>query len=137
MSYRSHCMRIKWHKRFLNGQHYIKNNLFGRPVILRIIENIQKLNDKIEKDRRWSVWMTADRANINREINKNFKSEFVNEGSLCKNGTNNLSCEKIETRFDVCSDIMEWLTNDFKVVKRHYVWRRFVFSVRPWDNVII
>ena len=111
---------FKWHKRFLEGREAVEDDeRAGRPVTSRTDKNIEKLNEIVHKDRRLSVRMMADIMNIDRETIRKILHEDLQMTKVCaKMVPKNLTPEQKANRKNICSDIMERITEDPELIEK-------------------
>lgn len=105
---------FEWHKRFSEGREEVEDDERpGRPVSVKTEENAQKINEIVRKDRRLSIRMIADMVNINKETVRKILHDELNMTKVCaKMVPKNLTQEQKDNRMNICSDIMNRLTEE-------------------------
>ena len=91
-AYGEDCMSrarlFEWHERFSEGRESLKDDDHpGRPRTDVTDDNIEKVRDVIQKDRRLGVRAVAEEVNLDGKCSTNSKGRIEHEKGLCKNGS--------------------------------------------------
>ena len=110
----SHARMFEWHKRFSEGRESMKNDdPQGCPCTAVTDDNIVKVRDVIQKDRRLGVRAVAEEVSLGRESFRRILREESNTRKVCaKMVPKLLSDEQKEHRKELCLDLLQRTENE-------------------------
>ena len=111
---------FEWHRRFKEGREEMEDDhRSGRRSTSRTDENVERVRQKVQSDRRLTVRMIADELGMNSERAWRIITEDLGMRKICaKMVPRLLNEEQKERRVQVCQDILEQLETETNLLKR-------------------
>ena len=109
---KSRARLFEWHKRFTSGREDVEDDpKSGRPSTTKTADNISKVNEFVQSDRRLAVRMMAEELDINRESVRTILLE-LHMRKVPKIVPKLLSDNQKQHRVRVCEDKLERIGAD-------------------------
>ena len=109
---------FEWHSRFKEGREEVEDDhRSGRPSTSRTDENVKRVRQKMQSDRRLSVRMIANELGMNSERVWRIISDDLRMRKICTKMVPRLLNER-QKEWQVCQDILEQLETEPNLLKR-------------------
>jgi hypothetical protein len=80
----SHMQVFEWHKWFMEGRQEVKGDeRLGPPSTSKTEENVEKISEIVQKDRRLSIQMIAEMVNMDKETVRQVLHDRLNMRKVC------------------------------------------------------
>jgi hypothetical protein len=90
----------------------------GCPSTSKTEENVEKISEIVWKDQRLSIRMIAEMVNMDKEMVRQILHDQLNMRKVCaKMVPKNLTQEQKDNRKNICSDVMEQITEQLDVLE--------------------
>ncbi|GFT06949.1 protein GVQW3 [Trichonephila clavipes] len=111
---------FEWFKRFKDGRQDVEDDSRpGRPSTSKTDENVEKVASLIRSNRRLSIRAIAETVNIDKECVRQILHDNLNMQKVCaKMVPKVLTFEQQATRKSVCTDILDAIKNDPKLLEK-------------------
>ena len=111
---------FEWHRRFKEVREEVEDDhRSGRPSTTKTDENVERVRQKVQSNRRLTVRMVADELGMNSEKVWKIITEDLGMRKICTNMVPRLLNEgQKERHVQVCQDILEQLETEPNLLKR-------------------
>ena len=105
---------FEWHKRFKSSREEVENvPKSGWPSTTKTNENIMRVKQLVQSDRRLMVWMLVDELGLNRESVRTILPHDLGMRKMCANlEPKILSEDQKQCRVNFCKDMLEKLRDN-------------------------
>ncbi|KAG5314524.1 SETMR methyltransferase, partial [Acromyrmex insinuator] len=137
--YGSQCLGrtavFEWHKRFLEGRETLEDDKkSGRPILVRILEMIEKVRDFVANDRNASLKMMEEALNISRETIPTILHEDLSKTKVCVKFVPHTLLSRILNLTINVNKLNPMRAGCHIKVPQEIATKRAVISVRTTDN---